>query len=106
MFTFADVVHLFADEFTSLGAGRFSFTSVFARTFDPKVVAAIKSGSAQLHSALGSCRIGEIVHETRGWGIDTSCDRGSAHFYLEEKASKLTTFRVTHTEGMSPCAAD
>jgi hypothetical protein len=80
---------------------------VFTRTFaDPKVVSVIKGGSAQLHASLGHCRIDELVHEAQGWGIDTTCDRGTAHFYLEEKTSKLTTLRVTRTEGMSPCAAD
>ncbi len=78
---------------------------VFTRTFaDPKVAPVIKAGHAQLHARLGSCRIGEMVHEAQGWGIDASCDRGTAHFYLEEKTSKLTTLRVTRTEGVSPCA--
>jgi CubicO group peptidase (beta-lactamase class C family) len=80
---------------------------VFASTFaDPKVVAAIKGGSTQLHASLGSCRIGEVVREGEGWGIDATCNRGTAHFYLEEKASKLTSFLVTRTEGTSPCAAE
>ena len=80
---------------------------VFTRTFaDPKSAAQIKAGSARLHAALGSCRIAELVHEAQGWGIDASCDRGTAHFYLEEKASKLTTFQVTRTEGVSPCAVE
>ena len=80
---------------------------VFARTFaNPKAAAAMKAGSAQLHASLGSCRIGELVHEAMGWGIDATCDRGTAHFYLEAKAAKLTSFLVTRTEGRTPCAAD
>jgi hypothetical protein len=31
MFTLADVVHLFPDEFTSLSAGRFSFPGILMR---------------------------------------------------------------------------
>ena len=81
--------------------------AVFARTFaDPKVRPAIVDGSARLHARLGGCRIGELVHEAMGWGIDATCDRGTAHFYLEAKASKLTSFLVTRTEGVSACAAD
>jgi CubicO group peptidase (beta-lactamase class C family) len=79
--------------------------AVFTRAFaDPKVQPAIKGGSAQLHASLGSCRIGELTHEAQGWGIDATCDRGTAHFYFEEKTSKLTSFRVTRIEGVSPCA--
>ena len=80
---------------------------VFTHTFaDPKVAPAIKAGSAQLHARLGSCHIGELVHEAQGWGIDATCDHGTAHFYLEEKRSKLTTFLVTRTEGVSPCTSE
>ena len=81
--------------------------AVFTHTFaDPKVATTIKGGSAQLHASLGHCRIAELVHEAQGWGIDATCDRGTAHFYLEEKAAKLTTMRVTRTEGTSPCAVE
>ncbi|HEY1550797.1 MAG TPA: serine hydrolase domain-containing protein [Kofleriaceae bacterium] len=80
---------------------------VFARTFaDPKGAPVIKDGSARLHAALGSCRIAELMQETQGWGIDATCDRGTAHFYFEEKASKLTSFLITHADGVSSCTAD
>jgi CubicO group peptidase (beta-lactamase class C family) len=81
--------------------------AVFARTFaNPKAVDAVKSGSAQQHASFGGCRVGEIVHEAQGWGVDATCDRGTIHFYLETKGSKLSRFQVTHVDAGSPCAAD
>jgi CubicO group peptidase (beta-lactamase class C family) len=79
---------------------------LFTRTFaDSKGSGQIKSAGALLHGSLGACRVGELVHEAQGWGIDARCDRGTAHFYLEEKKSKLASFLITRTEGGSPCAA-
>lgn len=79
---------------------------LFARTFaDSKGSGRLKGAGAQLHGSLGACRVGEILHEAQGWGIDASCERGTAHFYIEEKKSKLTSFLIMRTEGGSPCAA-
>lgn len=79
---------------------------LFARTFaDSNLRGRLSGAGAQLHGSLGACRVGEIVHEAQGWGIDASCERGSAHFYVEENRSKLTRFSIRRTEGGSPCAA-
>jgi hypothetical protein len=80
--------------------------AVFTRTFaDPKVGPVIKGESARLHESLGTCHVDEIVHEAQGWGIDVTCGHGTAHFYFEEKKSKLTQILVTRADGGSPCAA-
>jgi hypothetical protein len=79
---------------------------LFARTFaDSMGSGRLKGAGTQLHGSLGACRVGELVHEAQGWGIDASCERGTAHFYIEEKQSRLTSFLITRTEGGSPCAA-
>ncbi|HEY0251721.1 MAG TPA: serine hydrolase domain-containing protein [Kofleriaceae bacterium] len=78
---------------------------VFTRTFaDPKSSAALKIGMTQLHGNLGSCHVSELEHEAQGWGIDATCDRGTAHFYVEEAKGKLTRILVTHTDGNLTCA--
>ena len=79
---------------------------LFARTFaDSKQAEQRKADGAQLHGSLGACRVNELVQEAQGWGIDARCERGTAHFYLEETKSRLTRFMVTRTEGGSPCTA-
>jgi CubicO group peptidase (beta-lactamase class C family) len=79
---------------------------LFSRTFaDSKGSGQVKSASAQLYGSLGVCRVGELMHEAQGWGIDARCNRGTAHLYVEEKKSKLTSFLITGTEGASPCSA-
>ena len=72
---------------------------------DPKAGPVIKSESARLHESLGTCRVDEIVHEAQGWGIEAACSHATAHFYVEEKKSKLTQILVTRTDVASPCAA-
>lgn len=79
---------------------------LFARTFaDSKQSGRLKGAVAQLHGNLGACRVGEIVHEAQGWGIDARCERGTAHVSIEEKQSRLTSFQILRIEGGSPCAA-
>jgi hypothetical protein len=80
--------------------------AVFARTFaDPKVSELIKTTNERMHGTLGNCHVSELVHQAQGWGFEATCDRGTAHFYLEEKKGKLTTILITGVDGGSPCSA-
>src|ERR1043166_7741130 len=79
---------------------------LYTRTFaESKRSPPLRATATRLHGSFGACRIRETVHEAQGWGVDASCEHGTAHFYLEEKKSKLTSFVITRTEGGSPCAS-
>jgi hypothetical protein len=79
---------------------------LFARTFaDPNLRGRLQGAGARLHGSLGACRVAEIVHEAQGWGFDAACERGTAHFYLQDNQSRLTILQATRIDGGSPCTA-